>query len=394
MTVMDLRVLAERIPLVADRALVEIVNSTETAAHLADYRAGEGFFRHLWSKVTGSDRKRNDQGAQALARAQRLTVDLVRDLGEHLSFTNLNVALVATRLDELARETEDSGRLARQGLEEVSELASVVASFMDITTRRLDAVEQRLDVHAALLDAHAAALLELERRQVHSELWQGSRDSVDAAVRGWRTHGAYRSLPWPCQALLLARQLAAGKPGEHESATGDRQWRERLADELLADAGYGELREELGWRERLPLAALLSHTLAALPGTEDRLMVAELLGAGLPPELRPPHTPLALVTARTLELAARRPEEQEGHIIHQARQDTFEECLRRPGAMTPQEFVRWAVDEQADAARAARGRIGRGLAPGGRGALPVAELPPQSQHPARLATPATEEGVR
>ncbi|WP_031512010.1 hypothetical protein [Streptomyces sp. NRRL F-5123] len=372
MSVMDLRVLAERIPLVADRALVEIVNSTETAGHLADHRAGEGFFRRLWSKGTGADRKREVQGTQALARAQRLTVDLVRDLGEHLSFTNLNVALVSTRLDELARETEDSGLLARQSLGEVSELASVVASFMDITSRRLDAVEQRLDTHAALLDVHAAALLELERRQVHGELWQNSRDTVDALMRKWRTYGAYRSLPWPVQALLLARQLAAGKPGEHEAATGDREWRERLTDELLADPGYGELREALGWRERLPLAALLSHVLAGLPGADDRLMVAELLGAGLPPGLRPPHGPLALVTARTLELAVLRPQEQQAHLIHQARQDTFAECLTRPGAMTAQEFVRWAVEEQADAARAARGRVGRGLAPGGPGTLPEA----------------------
>jgi hypothetical protein len=40
--------------------------------------------------------------------------------------------------------------------------------------------------------------------------------------------------------------------------------------------------------------------------------------------------------------------------------------------MTAQEFVRWAVEEQADAARAARGRVGSGLVPGGRGALPAA----------------------
>lgn len=367
MSLMDLRALAERIPLAADRALVEIVNNTETAAHLSDYRAGEGFFRRKWSRLTGADRKREVQGGQALARAQSLTVDVVRDLGEHLSFTNLNVALVATRLDELAQETSDNGLLARQGLHEVSELASVVASFMDVTSFRLDAVEQRLDQHAARLDSQAAAMLELERRQVHTELWQASRDSMDTLIRRWQAHGVYRSLPFPCQVLLLARQLAAGKPGEHESATGDRTWRGRLADDALADRSFERLRGRLDWRERLPMTTLLSHLLAELPSAEDRLMVAELLGAGLSPELRPPHKPIGLMVARTLERAARRPDGPEDQVIRQAREDVDRECRGWPGPMTPQEFVRWAVDEQAEAARAERGRLSHGLPSAGHG---------------------------
>jgi hypothetical protein len=361
MSLIDLRTLAERIPLAADRALVEIVNNTETATHLSDHRAGEGFFRRRWSRLTGADRKREIVAAQASARAQSLTVDLVRDLGEHLSFTNLNVALVATRLDELAQQTADSGLLARQGLGEVSELASVVASFMDVTSRRLDAVEHRLDRHAVLLDSHASAMLELERRLVHTELWQASRDSMDDLMRRWQSHSVYRSLPSVCQVLLLARQLAAGKPGEHESATGDRAWRARLADEALVDREFEHVRERLDWRERLPMTTLLSRVLAELPSAEDRLMVAELLGAGLAEELRPPHGPIGLMVARTLERAARRPDDPEDRVIRQAREDVDRECRSWPGPMTPQEFVRWAVDEQAETARAARGRLDHGL---------------------------------
>ncbi|KFF95123.1 hypothetical protein IQ62_44360 [Streptomyces scabiei] len=365
MNLMDLQALAEKIPLATDRALVEIVNHTESAIHLADHRAGQGFFRRHWSRLTGADRKREVQGAQAVAASQRQTVELVRELGEQLSFTNLNVALVATRLDELARETEDSGRLARQNMHEVSALASVVASLVDGTTRRLDSVERRLDAHAARLETHDAALLELERRQVHLELWQASRDTLDTVLRRWQAHGVYRSLPWPCQVLLLARQLAAGKPGEHESATGDRTWRERLADEALADAALADVRGRLGWREdRLPLVPLLSYLLDELPRADDRLMVAELLGAGVPGMLRPPHAPLALVMARTLERAVHQPEDPVEVVIGQARQDTACECEKPAGMMTVQEFVRWAVDEQAEAARVARGRLAPGLPPG------------------------------
>jgi hypothetical protein len=371
MTLMDLRALAETIPLATDRALVEIVNHSETAAHLADHRAGEGFFRRHWSRLTGADRKRQVQGSQALAAAQRQTVDVVQDLGKQLSFTHLNVALVATRLDELARETEDSGRLARQSMEEVSELAAVVASFMDVTTRRLDSVERRLDAHTARLDTHDTALLELERRQLHSELWQASRDTQDTVLRRWRSHGVYRSLPWPCQVLLLARQLGAGKPGEHESATDDRTWRERLADEALSDAALAGLRGRLGWQEdRLPLAVLLSHVLDELPSADDRLMTAELLGSGVAEKLRPAHTPLALVMARTLERSVHQPGDPVEVVIGQAREDTARECRKPAGLLTVQEFVRWAVDEQADAARAARRLLADGLPPG-RPGVPV-----------------------
>ena len=234
MTEPDLRALARRIPLVGDRALAEIVNGLATVDAMNQSRTGEGFFRRL---LTGgsTDRRRGIEASTAIATVQRHLVSWVREVSDHLAYTDLTVGLLATEVEELQHDVAHAKAMSGQALAEIRELAGLLAEFINATDHRFAEIDRRLDSHEQVIDAHAKAILLLDRRVLATELWQSAWAETDLTVRSWRHEGIYSGLPWLCQVLLLARQTAAGGPGLHDFAVGDRGWRNRLADDILSD---------------------------------------------------------------------------------------------------------------------------------------------------------------
>ena len=353
LTSLDLRALARQIPAVGDRALAEIVNGLSSVESLTEARQSHGFLRRL---LGGGrlDRRRELESTATLVRVQRQMVARVREVSDHLAFTDLNVGLLALEVEHLQSDVLRIDALSRQALAEVREVAALLAEYIDVTERRLTLIEERLDDHEARLDAQARALVLLERRVVVTELWQRAWAEQDHALRRWRHDGAYGQLPWLCQVILLARQAAAGTPGLHEFVAADRGWRDRLADELLHDDRFSAEREVFRTRGTRTVRALVDDAIGQLPASDSRRLVAELLGIGLPQGLRPPHRPMAYAVAHGLELAARDPQAQTSELARAAVARARREYGHLPDYVTAEEFVRRAVDEQADAAHQAR----------------------------------------
>ncbi|MFB7288396.1 hypothetical protein [Actinacidiphila glaucinigra] len=402
----DLRELRRRIPIAGNRALAEIVDGLETAENLTAARVEHGFFSRVILGWNRKDRQRALESQAALALTQRRMVAWAQETARHLAFTDLTVGLLAMEVEQLQDSVLELREANRQAFREIRELAAVLAEFIDAVDRRFAEIDERLDGHERILDTHARALLELDRRVLATELWQSAWADGDLAVRRWRHQGAYAGLPWPCQVLLLARECATGRQGLHEFVTGDEGWRERLADDVLADPraaaaaqaywparpaadpgpgtgpavpaapSYREVAESVrrargprpapGGRtpaddplpvpHRRQVRSLLERIIADMPDADERRMVAEVAGIGLSARLRPPHRPIGYAVARALDLStrppARRPEDPARVAVEDARRD----CGHVP-AVTQEEFVRGVVHEQADAARQARAAL-------------------------------------
>ncbi|MGW3283135.1 hypothetical protein ACWDR3_00655 [Streptomyces sp. NPDC001002] len=354
----DLRQLRRRIPQAGDRALAEIVNGLATVEDMTAARARHGFFGRVLLGWNRKDRRRALEVDAAMARTQRHMVTWAKETARHLAFTDLTVGLLAMEVEKLQYDVARVGELTYQALDEIRELAGVLTEFIDVVSRRLDEIDARLDDHERILDAHTRALLETDRRLLAVELWQSAWAESDTVVRRWRHQGAYAGLPWLCQVLLLARECAAGRPGLHEFVTGDRSWRGRLADDILSDPRSESGRESFGPGRaggapgRRSVRALVDRIIAELPDADERQMVAEVLGIGLSPRLRPPHRPVGYAVARGLELSARQPltsEDPAREAAADARRDYGHLEL-----LTYEEFVHTAIREQADAAHQAR----------------------------------------
>ncbi|MCY0947076.1 hypothetical protein [Streptomyces antarcticus] len=354
----DLRELRGRIPLAGDRALAEIVNGLNTAENMTATRAEHGFFSRVILGWNRQDRKRAIESDSALALAQRRMIAWAQETAQHLAFTDLTVGLLAMEVDNIQHDVVHLRNLNHQALDEIRELAGVLTEFIDAVDRRLAHIGERIDTHERMLDAHSRALLDLDRRVLATELWQSAWSDGDMILRRWRHRGAYVGLPWLCQVLLVARECAGGRTGQHEFVTGDRSWRERLADDILSDSRSELVRAQFGpqgAQGRKSVRVLIERIIEELPDPDEREMVAEVLGIGLSPRLRPPHRPIGYALARGLELSALGAacsEDPARVAVEDARRD-----YGNLQQVTYEEYVRGVIHEQADAALQARGAL-------------------------------------
>lgn len=374
----DLRTLAAAIPLVGDGVLMRLGNDMRGAARDVEIRSGRGPLSRLWNKLTGNERRERNHLDTKLIKNQQRTAMVVHELGQHLTVTNLAMTQLADELGEVVRLAGQAGSTAELAQAEVRELAHLTFEAIGVVTERLDEhdwmlagharqLQQQallLDVHDAqlsrheiwleyhdtvleehleVLRGHDARLIESERRQLVTELWQSAQTDFDDAVRRWEHDGAYADLPWVAQIVLLAREVASAGSGLHAFATGDSAFQQRLESRIRARSFAG------AWTGRRALERILNDAAEQSPTDDHRLIVAELLGLGIPEEDRVPDTPLARALATTMELycSPQRPESPAAEAL--ARMDRY--VLP---SMTVGDVIRHAVREQVDAVRQRR----------------------------------------
>lgn len=331
--------IARDVPLVDERALVELVSDLDVVAARNDARRRESFFGRLTGALSGRDRRTQVELTAALLGRQRSAEAWVRELSRRGALTDLALARVARHLREVQHHLAYVERVATQALTEVRDLAGIVAEL----AREVDA---RLAEHDRRLDGHEDRIAALERRVRHGELWRTAWEGFDRSVRRWETGGAYRSLPAVHQVALLAQEVAGGPCGVHELVTGDDAWRERLVGRVLADAPTAAAHP--GDR---PLDAVLDAAWRGVADRDRRAMVAELMGEGVPAPLRLAPGPLCTALALTMAYAARPAETRPADPAGAAVDTALRHRGYLPTTYTLGALVRRVVTEQGDAAQ-------------------------------------------
>ncbi|MGW1275933.1 hypothetical protein ACWD4V_03120 [Streptomyces tsukubensis] len=265
---MKLPDIARGVPLVDDRLLLELLNDLHTADDLTRARAREGFFARLLAQVTGHSRRRDLAVTGALVGAQRGTLAWISELTDRLAATDLVVAEVT---DEVTRVNHRVDRLdARLQWAEggVRDLGIALAKLAEQTGRGLAEHDERL-------------------QRVESTL------AVDRAVRRWRHPRPDPNLGRLAGAMLLAREVAGGPAGEYAASKPGAGVEHELAERMLQDPPEP-------WYDGIrPIVGLLAESTRTLPGDESRIMVAELLGEGVPEALTGTRGPLSSALRKT-----------------------------------------------------------------------------------------------
>jgi hypothetical protein len=328
----DLRAVVEGIPQVEDRVLLELTNAITVAADMVAYRTNQAFFPRLAATMLGlgADRKREVLTARALTDGQRALTDWLTEVSGRQAFTSLAMERMADHLKEARQVAQRSAELSRQTADELHELEQVVARIAGVFDERL---------------------AELERWRAGIQLRLDAADAFELSVGRWEAGQSYATLPWPCQVLLLAREVASGPSGDHELASDDSGYRDRLVNRILGDARTPEATTGFA------LSSVLDRTARELPSNNHRLMVAELLEAGLSPRLALPAGPLAATVMITMELAVLSEELRPSRPAATALDLSRRRYGWLDGSATTAIFVRLVVNELADRARQARTRL-------------------------------------
>lgn len=326
----DPRAVVDGIPIAEDRVLLELANAMVVSADLVAYRSNQAFFPRLLATVLGQDRRRELLTLRSLTDGQRALDAWLGEVVQRGVLTNLAVARVATHLRETQLVAHRGAELGRRTAEDLRELAQVVARIAGVFDERLT---------------------ELERWRAGTQLRLDAADAFETVVGRWEAGQSYAALPWPCQVLLLARELASGPCGDHELASGDSGYRDRLVNRILRDARTP--RATAGFA----VTTLLDQTARELPTDDHRLMMAEFLEAGLSPRLALPPGPLAATVMLTMELATLAEERRPARPAATALDLSRRRYGWLDGSATAAIFVRQVVAEQADSARRARARL-------------------------------------
>jgi hypothetical protein len=267
--------LQRRVPIVGDKALIDLVNGIQVSKDIIRYRKNRGFFGQLLDMLDGSDRKRQLLLDGNLIAGQEALHQWVLELTDSLRISQ--VALEVTQQSLL--EARDAIRRQKQRLQMQEEALLALSQGLD-----------RLAQHVG------TRLNELEARVRKLEVRVAANEDLDRIVTAWAAEQTYTKLPWAVQVALLAREVFSSSVATYELETRDtNRYRSLLVNKILSTS------------KQLPqsffgLADLLDYSWKPMVES-DRHLSAALLEVRSIPQQRLQNTPMLFAIGTTLELA-------------------------------------------------------------------------------------------
>lgn len=270
-----LEALQQRVPVVGDKALVDLVNGINVSGEILRYRRGRSFLRHLSDKLGGQDEKLQILLDSNFIVGQEALSQWVLELCDSLRISQ--VALQATQ-DSLL-EVRSAIRRQHQRLENQDVKLLVLSQQLGHLSEQ---VCHRLDEH--------------EKRIQRLELRVAARDDLEQILAAWISGQTYTHLPWAVQIVLLSRQVFSSAVVTYELQTNDtEQFRQFLINRIVAES------------QQMPknffgLADLFNQAWVETPQDDRELMAGLLEVRSISPQ-RLQNTPYLFAIGTTLELA-------------------------------------------------------------------------------------------
>ncbi|GAB1542520.1 hypothetical protein NUACC21_51940 [Scytonema sp. NUACC21] len=270
-----LKEIQRRVPVVGDKALVDLINGIQVSKDIIRYRKNRGWFGQLFDKLDGSDKKRRLLLDGNLIAGQEALYNWVLELTDSLRISQ--VAMEVTQNSLL--EARDAIRNQKQRLQKQEEALFELSNQLNQLAQQVSTRLSNLEVRMRQLEVRVAA-----------------NEDLDQIVTAWAAGQTYTKLPWAVQVALLAREVFSSSVVMYEIETGDTQrYRQLLVNKILAtgkqfsDRFFG-------------LADLLDRSSVEMT-KDDRELTAALLEIRSIPQQRLGRTPHLFVLGTTLELA-------------------------------------------------------------------------------------------
>lgn len=267
--------LQQRIPVVGDKALVDLVNGLEVSHDVIRYREGRSFLRQLVDKLNGKDDKLQSLIDNNFVAGQATLHQWVLELCDSVRISQ--VALQATQASLL--ETRSAIRRQYERLQ--------------VQAGKLQALDQRLEqLSSQLYDRFD----QVEQRIHQIELRMAARDDFDQIVAAWAAGQTYQKLPWALQIPLLVREVFSSSVITYELQSKDTQFFRSLLINRVIETSKQMPTKFFG------LEDLLEQSWQEL-SEPDQGLIAGLLEVRSIPQHRLRHMPYLFTIGTTLELA-------------------------------------------------------------------------------------------
>ena len=254
----SLEVLQRRVPVVSDKALIDLVNGIQVSQDVIRYRQNSGFLKKIFEQLTGNDSKRQLLLDGNLIAGQETLYQWILELSDSLRISQVGLQVTHQSLVE-ARKAICSVKHKQEKIEDLIE--SIVSRLDQKLSTRLDANEDFEDIIAA---------------------WTGGE--------------TYTNLPWAIQVTLLAKEVFSSSVLTYERKTGDTsRFRSLLRNKIITHS------PELP-KKNFSIADLLDHSWREMEQSDLSLSAALLEVRSIPLQ-RLLNSPLLFTMGETLELA-------------------------------------------------------------------------------------------
>jgi hypothetical protein len=275
--------LQRRIPIVSDKALIDLVNGIQVSKDIIRYRKNRGFFGQLLDTLNGSDAL----GASFASRKRQLLLDGNLIAGQEALHQWVLELTDSLHISQVALEvTQQSLLEARDAIRRQKQRLQIQEDALLALTQGLTQLAQQVGTR----------LNELEARVRKLEVRVAANEDLDRIVTAWAAEQTYTKLPWAVQVALLAREVFSSSVATYELETGDtNRYRSLLINKIISTS------------KQLPqsffgLADLLDYSWVKMANS-DRQLSAALLEVRSIPQQRLQNTPLLFALGTTLELA-------------------------------------------------------------------------------------------
>lgn len=260
-----------RVPIVGDKAIIDLINGIQVNKDIILYRKNRGWFGNLISQLDGSDNNRQILLDGNLIAGQEALYQWVWEITESLKISQTALQITQTSLLEarnVIRNQQTRGNIQEDA---INQLCQQVYQL----TERVDKVEA--EIRAAK-----------DYRRIVSN-WTGGR--------------TYTRLPFALQIILLTREVFSSyvlmDELERKNKNEQNFYRELLVNDILT---HNSNRQQLPETTFFGLSDLLDQSWAAMTN-EDRELTAGLLEIRSIPQHRLSNIPHLFVIGTTLELA-------------------------------------------------------------------------------------------
>lgn len=206
--------LEKRIPVVSDKALIDLVNGIQVNQNILSYRKSRGFFGQLLDNLTGSDRARQLLLDGNLIVGQQTLHNWVLELTDSLRISQLGLQVTQKSLLEARNVIRvNKHRLQNQerAITELAEQLSQLALQVDSRFKNIEARIHQLEVRVA------------------------ANEDVDAIISAWEASQTYYDLPWLIQIILLAKEIYSSAVVIYELETQDiEKYRQLIINKILS----------------------------------------------------------------------------------------------------------------------------------------------------------------
>jgi hypothetical protein len=272
-----LEILERRVPIIGDKALINLVNGIQVNYDLIRYQKQQGFFGKIFDQLAGADTGRRLLLDGNLIAGQQTLYDWILDLTDSL------------RISQVALEiTQNSLLEARQAIRKQKEVAISHQKDISILDEKLNQLAHRIE----------GKIDKIEDRILSLELGAAAQRDFECIVTAWEAKQTYRDLPWVVQVFMLVKEVFSSSVAIYELRTQDiLTYRKQLVNRIL-------VKSEITDAKFFSVSDLLDSAWQQISNRNDLDLSLGLLETHTLPYSRRQSLPLLFTVATTLELAA------------------------------------------------------------------------------------------